>query len=187
MIHRNKTTQVMMAFTLFMVCIGTVSCSLVSTNFVNGKAPRGTAPSVSSSIESLNPELLEQDATLFRNTPESIKGLTLSTAWLAKSKDQSSYTSRGAMASMLRAAHIALSAFSAEGCEQLDSTVCKSLSAVHREATFMLFSILQTRSWVAPNLAPSRYRLSQKTEMELSMLQSWELYIPETINSLKTD
>ena len=187
MIQSNKTTQVMMAFALFMVCIGTVSCSLVSTNLVNGKDPKGAVPSVSSSIESLNPELLEQDATLFRNTPESIKGLTLSTAWLAKSRDQSAYTSRGAMASMLRAAHIALSAFSAEECAQSDSTVCKSLSAVHREATFMLFSILQTRSWVVPNLAPSRYRLSQKTGMELPMLQSWELYIPETINSLKTD
>ena len=187
MIQRNKTTQVMMAFALFMACIGTVSCSLVSTNLVNGKDPKGAVPSVSSPIESLNPELLEQDATLFRNTPKSIKGLTLSTAWLAKSKDQSAYTSRGAIASMLRAAHIALSVFSAEGCEQLDSTVCKSLSAVHREATFMLFSILQTRSWVVPNLEPSRYRLSQKTGTELPKLQSWELYMPESLDSLKID
>jgi hypothetical protein len=138
-------------------------------------------------IESLNPELLEADPVLLKHSSRAARALTLATAWLSKSRHQLTQGSTGALTSMLRSIQLSLSAIEQGNCENFSSGECQSLNAIQREALLLLFSTLEDRSWIAPRLAPSRYRLSQTSVAVIRQLQKWDVALPPTPTTLIMD
>ncbi len=118
----------------------------------------------------------EDDIALFGSAEQ--RALTISNLWYKHGERMQESSVKGSLASFMRAAHFAGEALQSEACSDPFNETCGELRIGYRLALKRLVQLVAKGNWVAPELAPTKYRLELLNGDRPLELAGWQIHLP---------